>query len=366
MTNIQETSASLVKKRARDRRAQQNLRNKRVAYVETLELRTAALETELQSLQRTCYSLRQENEILRGRQEYVQHIVASWTPHESECLGSNSTDVNSILGRVNVTSPPGGIHPGLDTDDGGGASSRSPSTCHQTPPESRVAPAAEALQHIPRPLGDLTLPRWSLTPAHVEGDLIFTDCFTKCLRRPDLVRASPETPQPIDFLYGSKTNFLANTLHDTTRRWPCRDPERLATGWLIYHLIRWMIDPSEARFSRLHDFQKPVPEQLCQPHPYFVDFALWPKFRSNLVTLRDTYILQDVVGMLSCCLRVRWPWNKAFLEPDDNGRLVLRADFYNTFTRLEGWGLTEEFIDRFPSLVAGLDPASIRYDFVEL
>ncbi|KAI2632217.1 hypothetical protein GGR54DRAFT_24886 [Hypoxylon sp. NC1633] len=356
---------SRIKKRARDRRAQQNLRDKRLAHVDALEQRIVALEGELQILQQTCYGLRRENEVLLGRHEYVRHIVTSWNPHNSHELGPYDTARDPPLGAVGSTPQTIAIRPGqsgIGADNDRKTGSTTHPDTHQVPSVDARTPTTQVSQPSPGPLGGLTLPQWNMIPAHVEGDRVVTDCFSICLKRPDLVRASPENPQPVEFLFGSKTNFLANVMHDLTRHWPCRDPERLAMGWLSYHLVRWISAPSEERFSRLQDFQKPVDEQLCQSHPYFADFALWPTFRANLIKHQHTYEIEDVIGLTTCCLKVRWPWNKPFLEPGDDGQLAILPDFYNTFTRLEGWGLTKEFSNKYPELIAGLDPALIHYE----
>jgi hypothetical protein len=210
---------------------------------------------------------------------------------------------------------------------------------------------------------DLTSRRWEITPVHLDSDIVVTDFFGLCIRKPDMVCRSPDLPRPIELLYGSKTNVLAHSIYSAVRQWPCRDPERLATGWLAYRFLKWISQPSESSFSLLQDFQHPVSEQLCSPHPYFIDFVMWPKLRVNLINNQHLYDTRDIVGMLTCCLKVRWPWNEPILEPADDGELILRADFRETFTNLEGWGLTKEFWDRFPLLCEDLGIESVRYDF---
>ncbi|KAI1411112.1 hypothetical protein F5Y13DRAFT_66914 [Hypoxylon sp. FL1857] len=358
MPSHQEMPESLVKKRARDRRAQQNLRDKRVAHVEALERRIIALDGELQSLRQVCSGLRRENEILRDRQEHVRRIVASWTRHTPPQCDSDNAIASPILESVEVSSPFNTTRPGIGFDDDRDTSSTY-STGHQTSPGTSATPVSRPCL---RPLGELTPLQWNLIPVHIDSTSFMTNCFDLAFGNPDLVRASPDTPQPIDILYGSKNNFLANILHDATRRWPCRDPERLACGWLSYHMIKWMLEPSEERFSRLHGFQKPIPEQLYHPHAFFADFMIWPRLRVNLIKKQHTYDREDLVGMLTCCLKVRWPWNKPFIIPADDGQLVIRPEFYNTFTKPEGWGLTREFLNQYPDLMTGLDTVSIHYE----
>lgn len=310
------------KKRARDRRAQQNVRDKRAAHLQSLEKRTAALEIELQALRQECSRLRQENQTLEARQETIHGIVASWG-----CAVSSTGSASNGYDQIEAISLLG----------------------------AQLPTASKSMNR--------SLLHWQIVPVHTSHDIFMTDALGQLFRSPELVYTSPETPEPLELLYGSKLNLLANGIYDSMRMWPCRDPERLASGWLSYHLLKWIFQPSESHYSRLYYFQTPVPDQVRHPHPHFVDFVVWPTIRTNMIKNHHKYRLEDIVGMLTCCLKVRWPWNKPFLEPNASGELLLNVDFYNTFTSLEGWGLTADFTERFPALFENVDTAAIQYDF---
>ena len=349
---------SLLKKRERDRRAQQNARNKRTAQLTAFEERIATLESELQNARETCDGLQREVNVLRARQDSVKHLVASWNdgsdvsgglPSPSSTVRPPSLGVTMLRGSL---SPSAIIYDSVrgerereDTKDGGQSASPGGGTSPEKSP------------------GPILSTRWDLLPKHVVyRDTLDNSGLSSWLNKPDVARLSPETPRALDLLYGSKTNPLANAIYHTLQRWPTREAERLATGWLAYHILKWMMQPSEERFARLRDFQRPTLEQLQTPHRYFVDFTFWPQLRINMIKYHGVYDDHAVAGLLSCSIKVRWPWNLAFLEPDDNGEFVLKQDYYDAFTDLRGWGLTEEFFNRFPLLVEGLDP-SVRYTF---
>lgn len=362
--------SSLVKKRERDRRAQQNVRNKRTALVNALEQRIAMLETELQHSRGACQGLGREVEILRRRQGDLQHLVASWGEDKDASRGVYSSlptmqpTSMAVVGSDRSPSSPATTH--HSTPDGSSRAHKGVGTREDPLPVPRIEPAPTPQQGVSLPTsadsGLTPPPRWNMLPAHIPGlDVTVTNCFSSWIQRPDLARASPESPSPLELLYGSKKNFLANTIYETLRQWPCRDAERVASGWLTYHMIKWMVEPTEERFNNIPSFMYPVTEQLYHPHPYFVDFNLFPQLRANMVKHRGVYDDVDVVGMMSCCIKVRWPWNVPLLEPNDDNEFVLKPDFYRTFTDLSGWGFTKEFLDKFPLLVEGLDP-SVRYE----
>ena len=75
------------------------------------------------------------------------------------------------------------------------------------------------------------------------------------------------------------------------------------------------------------------------------------------------YCKADIVRMMGCCQKVRWPWNNSTLLPVDNGKLVFDPDFYKPFTSLDGWGLTQEFIAKFLRITEYLDARQIQYEF---
>ncbi|KAI1184252.1 hypothetical protein F5B17DRAFT_412728 [Nemania serpens] len=352
MGDQQAISDSLVKKRARDRRAQHNLRKKRDAHVHALEQRIADLEHELDGLRQGYYGLHTENETLRNRQSLIRCLVTSWNdPVPVSVIASQSLLVNANA-SANTTDA-------VQTQaDEGRTIPPLPSS-----PASVARGAGPATRSQRKTIEDLTSPRWSITPFHLDSDLIWSSLARVCISKPELVYSSPEAPQPLELLYGSKTNLLAHAVSAATHQWRCRDPERVAAGFLAYRVIKWSLQPSEHRFSLLQDFQRPVSEQLCNAHPYFIDYVVWPRLRINLIKTLHIYDPRDVMGMLSCCMKVRWPWNETFLEPGENGEYVLRASFRETFMRLDGWGMTREFLERFPLLAQDLDVGSILYSF---
>lgn len=320
---------SIDKKRERDRRAQQNLRTKRLERTQELEQRLVMLEDNARKYRRICDGLSWENKLLRTRQNAIRHMVASWGPEDCLFPGASDSAEDSLD----------------DTGDRDEFNLRSPEGTTSPQPSLPTDPA---------------IPRWKATPFHEDGDVIMTDCFRLWLQRPDLVQSSPESPAPLALLYGSKTNFLANVIHEALRKWPCRDPERLAGGWLSYHFIKWIICPTQAAYSHLQPWQLPVVEQLQKRHPYFVDMLFWPGLRANMINRPHHYDLADAFSLFTCCVKVRWPWGKNFLEPDEDGQFRILPEFYDTFTRIDGWGLTDELIMRYPAIVDGLDIDSVR------
>lgn len=97
-----------------------------------------------------------------------------------------------------------------------------------------------------------------------------------------------------------------------------------------------------------------------------LDFIPWPKVRLNLIQRWHVYRERrdELFGMLAICVKVRWPWGENILERNERNELCIRQSFYDTFMSESGWGLTSEFINKYPDLVAGADLASIIYEVI--
>jgi hypothetical protein len=184
---------------------------------------------------------------------------------------------------------------------------------------------------------------------------------------PEQIIPCPNTPSsPLDILYGTKSNPLADMIHAALQRRPIRDPERLGIGWLTYHISRWIISPSPTAYDLLPPFIRPVRGQMRIAHPLVLDLLPWPKVRLNLIHRWHFYCndRDDLFGMFACCTKIRWPWGEGILERNDENELCIKPTFYETFMSESGWGLTPEFIDRYPDLVAGIDISSLVFEVV--
>ena len=69
----------------------------------------------------------------------------------------------------------------------------------------------------------------------------------------------------------------------------------------------------------------------------------------------------EFAGYLSCCTKLRWPWGEDMLERDGDDNLQMRQEFSDVFTSESGWGITAEFMEKYPELLEGMDVESLRF-----
>ncbi|KAE8368389.1 hypothetical protein BDV27DRAFT_45448 [Aspergillus caelatus] len=369
--------SSVEKKRLRDRRAQQNLRSKRSQHMAVLEKEVAHCREHhddqgIQRLLQVITDLRKQNEVLRSRQEHLKCLVNSWDASPAEVpANAHEPSDQRLPGLIAI---PGGPMNNTDPSSNRIQSSRTNTPRDDSSPSSLLISNSSYgqtsfTQTLPRepPEVDTSL-AWEQLPRHDDDFLNPQTISCPWFECPERIALCPESPSsPLDLLYGTKTNYLADMIYKATQRRPIRDPERLAVGWLCYHLTRWIVSPSPATYANIPPFLRPVPDQLQITHPMVLDNIPWPQIRMNLVRHWDLFrdMRDDLFGLFSCCVKVRWPWGESILERNSNNELCIKEKFFETFMSEAGWGLTPEFMQRYPQLLAGVDLGAITYELVD-
>lgn len=354
--------SSAEKKRDRDRRAQQNLRNKKLHHTAKLEVQVAHCEkyhndNGVQNLLGVIEGLRKQNEILVARQKAMRSVVNSWD-ETFEVTGSSSSSmaVDTDNEKVGRSFPQEqyipGINEPLDIID------------HMARPE--VPPTSTSpLEQTSRGHSIGITSPWNELPLYSDNFSSLQSVSLPWFANPDQIAQCPDTPEsPLDILYGSKTNMLANMIHTAIERRPIRDPERLAAGWIMYHFSKWIIEPSPKTYEKLPSFIRPVQEQFQFEHPIAISGIPFPKLRSNLVPQWSLYEnnRDDFFGLFACCIKIRWPWGVKILDRDEDNELRIKPSFYDTFMKEDGWGITQEFISKHPNLMVGIDVGSLVFN----
>ncbi|KAJ3476422.1 hypothetical protein NLG97_g9135 [Lecanicillium saksenae] len=341
---------SIEKKRARDRRSQQGLRDRKQQRIAELEELVARCKETHQTppahdaYEREISALRHTNHSLLQRQELLKSLVLSWDQPDPEM---------ALYHRGTAAA-----------ETSHGDSGR---MCTPVYPGDR-AMGDDKYEKQAEPVLDATPPAWSRIPPH-DDDFSSPDTFTgfPWFKYPELIKDCPDVPHsPLDILYGSKLNPLADMIYNRSNRRPFREPERLATGWISYLYTRWMCNPTPQTYARMPSFLRPVKGQLDIAHPMVLDLMPWPQVRVALIRAWPQYqdIHQDLFGLLACSLRIRWPWGENVLERAADNTLVIRDDFFKAIMSESGWTVVKDFVDQYPALFVGVNVESILYKFI--
>ncbi|GMG24733.1 unnamed protein product [Aspergillus oryzae] len=327
----------------------------------------------IQRLLQVITGLRKQNETLRSRQEHLKLLVNSWdaSPAEISANMHGSSDQRSpgfiAIPREIMNNSDSSSNPIQSTRNNTPRADPSPSSLLVSGDSShQQAPYPQTLAREPR-TADTNL-AWKQLPLHDDNFLNPQTISCAWFEYPERIALCPDSPSsPLDLLYGTNTNYLANMIYKATQRRPIRDPERLAVGWLCYHLARWIVSPSPATYANVPPFLRPVPDQLQIPHPMVLDNIPWPQVRVNLIRHWDMFrdMRDDLFGLFSCCVKVRWPWGESILERNSHNELCIKERFFETFMSETGWGITPEFMQRYPQLFAGVDLGAITCELMD-
>ncbi|KAJ5182788.1 Protein of unknown function DUF3425 [Penicillium capsulatum] len=357
------------RKRLRDRRSQQTLRDKKLRYTAKLEERVTYCEEHhhdqsVQRLLQIIQGLQAQNEVLKSRQERLKCLFNTWDRDlETDPLASRADGSDPHPGedpfrprngcRENISISPSGVN--------GFVTPPALSPIKSTPDTPDLLYTASVI-----PATGTQAP-WNRVPLINDDFSDVQKLSCPWFNRLEEIIPCPNTPSsPLDLLYGTKANALADGIHTGIQRRPVRDPERLGLGWIVYHLTRWIISPSPETYDRLPSFLRPTEDQLQIAHPACLDAIPWPKMRQNLIHRWDFYYDQrdTIFGLLACCTKIRWPWGVDILERNADNELCIKPEFYETFMSLDGWGLTPEFVSQYPDLMTGMDGSSVVYTVI--
>ena len=377
------TLSASERKRMRDRKAQKTAREKRGLRIKALEDRVTYCERHhganwVQHMMAAMDNLQRENQMLRDRQERLRVLFSSWEqdestpqPIRSHIQGENQK-VSSLL---KVSSYLGGDVTSIRIDPSSVAPAPAKALSIQQPlsirginrdgVSSQGFPSSHSNLASPPCPGETapeSIPAWCLTPINEFGR-ISPPLPATCpwLAHPDQIAACPSLPCPLDLLHGTRRNFLADKISQALRVRAIRDPERLASGWLIYVFSKWLVTPNLAAFSHIPPFLRPILLQIQRGHPAALDLLVFPQIRANLIQNWDKYDFKEVFDYMACCQKVRWPWGEDILERDGEDNLRIRREFFDVFTRESGWGLTPEFMEKYPGLLKGMDVEAVCF-----
>ncbi|KAJ5429348.1 Protein of unknown function DUF3425 [Penicillium cf. griseofulvum] len=231
------------KKRLRDRRSQQTLREKKLRHVAKLEEQVAHCEQHhsdegVQHLLQVINGLRKQNEALITRQRSLKSLVNSWeteldepaatydSPHDLSSLFeeiSNREAQFSLQTNFNEPMPQYGISSLLNT----------PMSTSSTPPQIQ--------SQFMEPLSAETTPPWKQIPPHTDNFSTRTNISCPWFI-PELILPCPDVPDsPLDLLYGTETNPPSR--HDPQGPATSPSPRSGAAGYWLADLSLLKMGP---------------------------------------------------------------------------------------------------------------------------
>ncbi|KIW93564.1 uncharacterized protein Z519_06169 [Cladophialophora bantiana CBS 173.52] len=124
---------------------------------------------------------------------------------------------------------------------------------------------------------------------------------------------------------------------------------RLASAYLLTHMMRWLLVPTLENYQKLPDMMKPTPAQCMVPHIGAIETIPLPPVRDAAINkLRDwlTPLIQAEWG-------VNWPHGLDSAVEQDvlMGTTVLTQKFIEHVTIYDNWSVGSRFLVTFPEVV---------------
>lgn len=131
-------------------------------------------------------------------------------------------------------------------------------------------------------------------------------------------------------------------------------PERVASLYVMFLVMRWQISPTQENYDRLPEWMTPRPSQLFTPHPAWIDHVPWPKMRDKLIReyKGPEYAFENFFIPFTTTLSLNWPYEATdtLLSSSDCNELMINPVFERHLRRLENWSLGPAFPKAFPGL----------------
>ncbi|KJR82944.1 uncharacterized protein SPSK_04268 [Sporothrix schenckii 1099-18] len=318
-----EGSRPLDKKRARDRRAQQALRDRTRSTIHNLS-------EQVSTLTRVLERQSQELSVVRGRLDAVTA--------ENAMLRQRAAEASEPV-------------------DGASAATSPSCPLWKTPP--------------------LNSPPASIADQLFQG---FVDVQRRAvaLASPSATSASTSSAPDITPLLDSRrrgTDEVSRLASDVVRTYSELDtlPKQIAVHFLMTHLLKWFVLLDEPSWNSVPVWLRPTRAQRTIEHPPWIDRIPWPAARDYLV-VHPEITLDHFAASYGTSVQIRWPYDPSMVvivtpsAPGSSNNFIRDGDgdgdvndyivnpvFAHHIAKLANWEVGDAFRARFPEMARLID-----------
>ncbi|KAI9902319.1 hypothetical protein N3K66_001671 [Trichothecium roseum] len=358
----------LQRKRARDRKSQQAMRNRTKWTIQSLTDQVGALTSavdqrarDLSILEARARDLEAENAQLRTQNAALQ---LSLMAHRQQTDNSNGSNVDDI-------------------------SAGSPAACNTS--QSHCSPV-KGVNVVP----NLPLPLWELVPNNTAPGCLADDILqtfvdktradrllsaVSPMKPEDQKRGFPPRPDPRSLLGGERirsSDQVSDVVAGIVKAYEEIQglPRQVAVFFNMTLLVKWMIFRDIQSWKLLPEWLRPVPLQISSPHAAWIDRIPWPRAREHLIA-HPEITLDDFVVAYSTGFSVNWPYDPASAllpmtaavevheekekegeeeeEEDRAMTAIINPVFEEHIRQMRYWTVGDAFHHRFPALARLID-----------
>ncbi|KAI0878822.1 hypothetical protein GGS24DRAFT_442195 [Hypoxylon argillaceum] len=158
-----------------------------------------------------------------------------------------------------------------------------------------------------------------------------------------------------DIPYNSKI-FLSKVFADIISKFSALDrlPERVASLYVVYRVVRWHISPTEENRNLLPPFSQPLDVQFDKPHPAWIDYVIFPQMRERFVRNYNVpgFSFEAMFLPYTQTLSVNWPYEDkdVLREATDGSEITINPIFEQHLLDINNWSLGDAFDQACPAL----------------
>lgn len=172
----------------------------------------------------------------------------------------------------------------------------------------------------------------------------------------------PKYPSVSSLLNPANSQFshpLSKVFTDILQTFPDLSglPERVATLYIMFLVMRWQINPSSENYDRLPSWMAPGAAQLEISHPAWFDYLPFPRMRERLIRTHGScsdapFPFDNFFIPFTTTLSLNWPYEDvdALLLSPDTDEIMVNPVFERHLRRPENWSLGDSFAMAFPNL----------------
>ncbi|KAF2422865.1 hypothetical protein EJ08DRAFT_701479 [Tothia fuscella] len=221
------------------------------------------------------------------------------------------------------------------------------------------------------PLGAIR-PLWETPPSNTAPTCLadqILQTFAESKRRENIIPAEraaayPSTPNLCSLLDKNQRteDATSNVVSDIIRSYTeiATLPKQVAVHYVMSTLLKWTVLLDEHSYNLMPRWLKPIPQQLTTPHAMWIDRIPWPKVRGYLVA-HPNITLDDFAGTYSTSFSIAWPYDPSLVvyttSINEKGvKQVVMNPIYSAHIRqLTNWTVGGPFRNRFPEVAKLID-----------
>ncbi|TPX16860.1 uncharacterized protein E0L32_003422 [Thyridium curvatum] len=338
-------------------------------------------------LQRKRARDRKSQQAMRDRTKWTIANLSEQVAFLSQVLDERTRDLGLLDTRVrmletenaHLRAQNAALQLSLMGNDGQGAQAVSPGAAPG--PSAAVAPGGAMLAAGQSPPARPKLP-WELPPLNSPpsclADQILQGFIRAKLERRSFILPGQAANEALS--YSPKINLgsllekdktggddISNLVGDIIRSYLEIDtlPKQVAVYYVMQALLKWMVLLDKKSWELLPPWLRPIPAQLSNHHAAWIDRLPWPEVRKYLILEHPEITLDDFAATYSSSFTISWPYEHSHVllvtksSPLGEEETTINPVYEEHIRQLKNWNVGKAFREQWPEIAKLIDESHL-------